>query len=156
MNTTEPKPEKVLSTSDSTHAFAVPGASNFIDCIHPVTGLSWWDGHNLEEIQARYPGAQIVEISQWCKELGARQDSPVEWSETTEEQYWEMLEAVPPACMLAGSFLVGEPWDHHAVSGLPRFHAYLKRGNEYLASNRPLTIPEFKSIVTALFNHSKP
>lgn len=156
MKTTKPKPENQLSTSDSSHAFVVPGALNLIDCIHPITGLSWCYGHNLEEIRARHPGAEIVEIAQWCKEKGARQDSPVEWSETTEEQYWEMLEVLPPACMLAGSFLVGEPWDHHAGSGLPRFQAYLKQGDKYLVSNRPLTVTEFKSIVTALFNHSKP
>lgn len=57
-----------------------------------------------------------------------------------------MLECVPPAVMGGGGFMVGEPYDHDA-SGRPRFHAFRKVGDKYLASDEPMTIREFRQIV---------
>lgn len=141
MNTT-----KELAISDATEAFAVPGAGNIIDCIHPITGLSWIYGNTLEQIRTRYPGAERVNIAEWMSAKAAAQDSPITWTEVSEETFWEMLEVLPPACMIAGNFLVGEPCDHHAGNGQPRFQAYIKRDGKYLAANRPMTRTEFKAL----------
>jgi hypothetical protein len=129
-------------------AFAVPGKDGIIDVIRPSTGLSWCYGHNLEQIRARYPGAEIVNCDEHFAAQAKRQDSTIEWMETTREKYWEMLEVLPPACMLAGGFLVGEPMDHHAGTGHPRFSAFRSIGSRYFESNRPLTVKEFKSFYT--------
>ncbi len=130
----------------ATEAFAVPGEDYLIDCINPDTGLSCIEGETLEQIRLRYPGAEVVNIDEHCKAKGQKQDSPIEWKEVTEERYWEMLEILPPACQKQRGFLVGEPWDHHAVSGRPRYGAYLERGGKFYESLRPVTITEFEDI----------
>lgn len=54
---------------------------------------------------------------------------------------------IPPAKMAGGNFLVGEPYDHSASNGLPRFQMYRKSGNRYYVSNRPVTKIEFKNLL---------
>lgn len=139
-------PLGALQFSDCKQAFAVPGDSNIIDVVNPVTGKSWVFGETLEEIRLRYPGAEIVNLEEFWKAKAEQQDAPVEWIEETGDQHWEMLEVLPPACMLGGGFLVGEPWDHHAGNGQPRYQAHIQRGGKYLVSNRPMTVKEFKAL----------
>lgn len=128
---------------DCTEAFAEPGSDSIIDCIRPDTGRSWHYGENLDEIRVRYPGAQIVNMEEHFKAKATRQDTPIVWTETTKEVYWEMLEVLPPAAMGNGGFLVGEPWDHHAKTGQPQFAAYREKGDKYWTANRPITRKEF-------------
>ncbi len=78
-----------------------------------------------------------------------------------------MLEVLPPAAYLpvaetgyfptvTHGFLVGEPWDHCAATGAPRFSAFIKRGYtgvkdsdaKFYEANRPMTRKEFN-----LFGH---
>lgn len=132
-------------------AFAVPGESSLIDVINPATGKSWIEGETLEQIRLRYPTAEIVNVSEWCAAKAARQDEPVTWAETTEEHFFEMLECLPPAYQTGGekggAFLVGEPWDHHATTGRPRFAAYREIGDKFLKASRPMTVKEFKELL---------
>jgi hypothetical protein len=129
----------------SNQVFAVPGESNIIDVVKD--GKSAIYGEALEQIQARHPGAVLMDYDQWAKEKASRQDTPIEWQPTTKERYWEMLEVLPPAIMLRGGFLVGEPWDHHAINGKPRFQAYIARYGEFFVASRPMTIAEFKEVL---------
>lgn len=130
-----------------THAFAEPGAGNLIDVINPNTGKSSVYGETLDQIRKRYPTAEIVEIDAWEIAKGAKQDQPVQWKDTTEERYFEMLNCLPPAAMFSGYFLVGEPWDHHAVSGRPRYAAFGHIHGRYVEASRPMTIAELKALV---------
>lgn len=132
------------SILDAKQAFAVPGEDSIIDCINPETGKSWIKGETLEQIRLRYdPLAEIVNIDEFCAQKGMRQDSAIKWVEISEDHYWAMLEVLPPAAQKAGGFLVGEPTDHHAVTGAPRFSAFIKRGGKHFESSRPLTRKEF-------------
>jgi hypothetical protein len=140
---------KTLTPSDCELAYAVPGAGNIIDVINPVTGRSWYYGKDLAAVQAEYPGAQVVNVAEWCAEKARRQDTPIEWLQTTEEQWWEMLEVLPPAAMFGNGFLVGEASDHHAGNGQPRFQAYIKRAGQHYAATRPMTRKEFAAAVLA-------
>ena len=126
-------------------AFAVPGADSIIDCINPETGRSWINGETLEQIRLRYPNAEVVSLDDYCEAKAKRQDTQIRWSETTEEIYHHILEVLPPACWISGGFLVGEPADHHAGNGQPRFDAFRAIGGKHFAANRPMTIREFKS-----------
>ena len=143
-----------LTMLDATEAFAVPGDyGSIIDCVHPETGLSWVNGETLDQIRQRYPNAQIVNFHTWMAEKAQLQDTPITWARTTKAKYWEMLEVLPPAAMYAGAFLVGEPTDHHAGNGRPRFAAYWQRGSSedfacYFVASRPLTCAELKAEVT--------
>jgi hypothetical protein len=56
-----------------------------------------------------------------------------------------MLEVLPPAVMARGGFLVGEPWDHHALTGRPRYAAFVELGGRWFESTRPVTVAEFRS-----------
>ena len=140
---------KELSMMDCTHAFAVPGESNIIDTINPFTNKSWINNESLDEIRLRYPAAEIVEIVQWQADKARRQDTPIIWDETTQEQYDEMLCVLPPAFWERGLFLVGEPSDHHATTGRARFQAYRSLHGKYLAASRPMTIGEARAIIAA-------
>ena len=128
-----------LNPNKFTHAFAVPGASNIIDAVHPNTGRGLYSDETLTEIRQRYPEAKRVALDDWMTERAAAQDSPVEWRETTAEQYDDMLNVLPPAFWRGGLFLVGEPDDHHALTGEPRFAAYRQIGSQYFVASRPFT-----------------
>lgn len=136
-----------ISIHDCKEAFAVPGSDSIVDLVHPITGRSIYGGDDLQGIRARYPGAEIVDFSEWLAAKAARQDCPVTWSETTKEKYWEMVEVLPPAFWAKGGLLVGEPWDHHATSGEPRFAAYIEKYGKYLTASRPMTRKEFAAFM---------
>jgi hypothetical protein len=134
--------------TDFTEVFAVPGQNSIIDGINPSTGLSCINGHSLADMQQRYPNAVQMTWEDWRAEQAARQGAPVTFTESTEAQYHEMLNCLPPAAWLLDSFLVGEPTDHSVSTGQPRFQMYTKRSNVYLASSRPVTVAEFRAIAS--------
>jgi hypothetical protein len=55
-----------------------------------------------------------------------------------------MLNILPPIAWNGWAFMVGEPDDHCAATGRPRFRGYRMRGNVYEVASRPLTVAEFK------------
>jgi len=61
-----------IKPSDCKQAFAEPGKSNLIDLINPLTGRSCIENETLEQIQVRYPGAEIVDVDQWLKDKAER------------------------------------------------------------------------------------
>ncbi len=122
--------------------FAVPGEL-IIDIAHD--GKSGIYGQTLEEVRTRHPNAIAMTLGEFCKGKAVQQDTPIQWEETTEERYWDMLEVLPPAYMNKAGFLVGEPWDHHAISGLPRFQAFTGKAGKFHAASRPMTVPEFRA-----------
>ena len=167
-NTTTTKPSAPADKSaqitimDSTECFAVPGDDSIIDCINPITDRSWINCETLEQIRERYPLAQRISLDYHCKEKAIRQNTPLQWTEVSRERYWEMMEVLPPAAYLpvaetgyfpniTQGFLVGEPWDHCAATGAPRFAAFIKRGHtgiqdsdaKFYEANRPMTRKEF-------------
>ena len=74
----------------------------------------------------------------------------ITFTATTYEDYWEVLEILPPIYVGSHGFLVGEPLDHQPCRvmgiGLPRYAAYLELGTHHWVSTEPLTVPEFRSI----------
>lgn len=130
-----------------TECFAVMASMTMIDTVNPHTGTGCYSNETLEELQLRYPGAERMTIEAFCKAMAKEQDSEIQWTETTREQYWDMLEVLPPAFMGNGGFMVGEPFDHHAISGQPRFAAYLEKHGKYLTASRPMTVREFKAVI---------
>lgn len=144
-------PFKVIMLDHNfTQVFAVPGESRVVDAVRPSTGKSWINGQTLQEIRSRspeYAEVQLMEYDDWAEAKALRQHCPIVWLETTAEKYDEMLCVLPPELMIGGSFLVGEPTDHSARDGSPMFQAYRHRAAGYLASNRGLTIKEFKAEV---------
>lgn len=131
---------------DFTHAYAEPGSRSIIDAIHPVTHLGLWSGETLDQVRVRYPRAEIVDFNEWLVKKGAEQDTPVEWIATTAERYDEMLNVLPPVEWSGHVFGVGEPIDHHAVTGQPRFDAYRRIGDDYFVSSRPMTAKEIRDL----------
>ena len=119
-----------------------------IDLIHSDTHRTHINGKSLADCQAEpsYAGVKTVErmtVEEFCQSKSAAQDVPVQWESITEERYYDLLECLPPAYYGAQGFLVGEPWDHHAMTGRPRYQACRCRQGVYEASNRPMTILEF-------------
>lgn len=54
------------------------------------------------------------------------------WFPTTEEMYWDMIGAVPPAAQRAGGFLVGEAWKDNA-NGEPLHAAFIETSDGFKA-----------------------
>lgn len=138
-----------MRISDCKYCIAVPGGENMVDVLHPETGLTVCYGKTLEDVRKEpgYEKAEIMLVDDFCAAKAKRQDSPITWTETTEERYFEMLEVLPPAFWKAGAFLVGEPWDHHTLTGKPRFAAFWQKGKKFFEANRPLTVNELKSFI---------
>jgi hypothetical protein len=135
------------ATPEPFECFAIRGQT-MIDLINPATGKTAIYGKTLEDCRQEkgYEQAERMTIDEFCKDKAEAQDAPVVWEPTTKERYREMLECLPPALWLALGFLVGEPWDHHALTGAPRYQAFIHNGNQYLSSNRPMTRAEFKAL----------
>lgn len=113
-----------------------------IDFVQDGRGV--YGGLTLEEERVSCPDAELMTVDEFRDWKAAQQDSPVIWDETSEERFVEMRGCLPPALMCGGGFLVGEPWDHHAKSGLPRFQAFLKFGGKFFVASRPMTRDEFR------------
>ena len=139
-----------LTATDCTHCFAIRGRT-MIDLVHPATGLTLIFGKTLADCQAEkgYELAELMTVEEFRKSKAALQDTPIQWAEVTEEKYNEWLDVLPPALWLAGGFLVGEPWDHHPLTGYPRFAAYREQGGKFYTANRPMTRTEFKVALAA-------
>lgn len=133
---------------EPTECFAVPGSDSMIDVIHPATGKTACYGKTLEEVRQEpgYETAERMPIDQWRQEKAARQDGPIRWDEITAEQYEYYLECLPPAAYGRKSFLVGEPDDHHARTGRPRYRACRIMDGKHYQSSRPLTVQEFQEL----------
>lgn len=139
---------ETINSRDCKNCFAVRGANSMIDLVHPVTGKTVIYGRTLEECRQEkgYEKTELMTVDEFCRDKAERQDEPVTWSETTEEHFFEMLECLPPAYQSPDGFLVGEPWDHHATTGRPRFAAYREIGDKFLTASRPMTVKEFREL----------
>lgn len=71
----------------------------------------------------------------------------VTWKQIDEETYDDALGVVPPAMQTGRGFQMGEPVNHRAceIHGrvMPTFHAYIREGDRFFKSDRPLTVSEF-------------
>ena len=139
-----------MNYRDATEAFAIPGKESVIDMRSPVTGLSEVYGETLEQIRVRYPGAEVVNFAAWMAAKAERQHTPVAWQPCTEARYHEMLNVLPPAWHERDGFLVGEPWDHDAGNGQPRFAAFRQCGGACYESDRPMTRAAFRAALAGL------
>lgn len=135
----------------ATECFAIPGHT-MIDTIDSETGLTHIYRKTLDDVRAEvhtwadYSKAERMTIDAFCQSKADAQDTPITWELITEERYNELLECLPPALWTGSGFLVGEPYDHHAITGQPRFQACMKKWNEHFASSRPMTKAEFRAL----------
>lgn len=127
--------------------FASKAKATIIDVIHPKTGLSVCFGRDLANVRKEYPDAEEMTVEAFCAWKADQQRTPIEWAETTEERYMEMLEVLPPAWGIRGydAFLVGEAMDHDAGNGMPRYQGFRTWGRKRYEANRPLTVQEMKA-----------
>lgn len=133
-----------LST-DFDYVFAVPGNTRSIIDTVRADGRSAVYGETLEQIQRRNPGAVRMPWSEWQTAAIAAQVTPITWEPSTEAQYFEMLNVLPPIGWTNGAFCVGEASDHCVKTGRPRYTAYRQIGDRFLVSSRPVTLAEFRS-----------
>lgn len=79
---------------------------------------------------------------EWA-DLWAAMDQSPEWIRTSESMYYKMLEALPPAAMGNGAFLVGEAADHND-NGEAVYACFVSHpSGEYEA--KYMTLAEFKA-----------
>ncbi len=128
--------------------FAVPGRT-MIDLIDPDTGKTQIYGRTLDECRAmpEYATAERMTIQAYCESKAKAQDEPITWEPTTEEAYWDMLEAVPPAARWRDGFLCGEPYDHHALTSESRHSCMREWNGRFYRASRPITITEFRALM---------
>ena len=139
------KIEKLLTAEDCPDCYATE--QSIIDLIHPMTGLTVYSGETLEEIRKRYPTAERLTVEEFCTRKAKAQRTPITWGPTTKENYYEMQDVLPPAAYRGNAFLVGEPCDHDAGNGQPRFRAFRYYGEVYEVASRPMTIKELEKEV---------
>lgn len=124
--------------------YALPG-KYIIDTIGE-DGLTSLYKKNEEQVLTQTPDAVKMTVDQYVKDKIKAQNHPLKWEETTREKYDEMLCVLPPKIMRDGAFLVGEPMDHSAKTGKPRFECYHQFGAKFFVSSRPITLKEFAEI----------
>ena len=126
--------------------FARLGDNSIIDVVSPRTGCGQYGGQTLAQVQKEYPGACVMQLAEYCADKAKRQQTPIEWLETTEEKLNDALDALPPAAMAGTWFLLGEPQDHCAATGQPRYDCYRQTGERCEYSSRPITVREFRKL----------
>jgi len=126
--------------------WAIKSRACIMDTIEP-DGLTSIYKKTPEQVREEEPGAELMTLSAFCAWKADQQHTPITWAATTEAEYNEMLECLPPALWLVGLFLVGEPWDHDALTGQARYAAYYKKTGRYYKASRPLTRDEAFEIV---------
>lgn len=143
------KLDRLMSMSDCERCYASKRTGTMIDVIHPETGQTVCCGETLEQVRKEYPDAEEMSVDEFCEWKAEQQRTPIVWLPTTERQFNEMLECLYPAAMGGGGFLVGEPFDHEADTGKPRYQGFRHRGDEFYVSSRPLTRDEFRTEMQA-------
>lgn len=138
------KGKTVVAQRDDTKVVKIPGSRSIIDLLD-ASGRTQINGETIEQIRKRYPNAVVSTLGEHLWETFEAQNTPIHWAATTEEKYDEMLGALPPADTYKGGFLVGEPFDHCARTGRPRYEAYRKSGDAYWVSDRPMTVADFRA-----------
>lgn len=119
--------------------------ATIIDAVDPETGLTFYAGETFQQIKKRWPNAALTTLDDFCAWKANVQRSPVAWFEVNEREYIDMLSVLPPADRDQNGFLVGEPSDHYADTGEPRFQAYRKTADgRFMRSNRCLSRAEFR------------
>jgi len=136
--------EREISINDCTHCVAIPGQNQAINIVHPFTGRMIYGEKTVAECIEENPGAVVMTLDELCKQIAERQHTPIAWDETTEEEYDYGLNVLPPAIWVRDGFMVGEPYDHDASNGQPRFQAFRQREGVYEKANRPMTRAEFR------------
>lgn len=81
-----------------THAFTYidrNGILTAIDAVSPQTGLSYWSGKTQQQLEQKY-GAPVTIMTwdEYDKQHQALFIAPP--SEITKDEYWQMLEVLPP------------------------------------------------------------
>jgi hypothetical protein len=150
METAIQKAKKVISMTDCERCFASRARQTIIDVLHPVTGRTVCYGKTLEEARREFPDAEEMSVDEFCAWKAEQQRTQITWSPTTEARFNEMLGCLPPAAATPdyNAFLVGEPYDHDAGNGRPRFEAYRLRNGVYETASRPITRAEFHAEMT--------
>lgn len=142
---TETQPPSLQGGEDCEQCYVSKAQRIIIDVIRD-DGLTFFQGKTFEQVRRENPDAEKMSVDAFCQWLAEQQRTPIEWQETTKEKFMYMLEVLPPAAGASfgyQAFLVGEPWDHDALNGRPRYQAYRKWGESYQVSNRPITVTEF-------------
>lgn len=106
-------------------------------------------GKTLDDCRAEagYEDAEEMSVDEFIAWKADQQDAvPITWEPTTPQRYDDALSALPPVAWRAHGFLLGEPWDHHARTGAPRYQAYRKLGEQFFVSSRPITVAEWKAV----------
>lgn len=130
-----------MTTED---VFAVPGEGQIVDLVRP-DGRGAYSGEALDAIRLRYPGAIRMPFDAWLAWKAAQQDTPITWHQTTHDAYDRALGELPPIDWTDHGFLIGEPTDHSAATGAPRYQAYrVTAAGQHFLSNRPLTRREWR------------
>ena len=141
------KIEKLFTMQDCKDCYASKAGGTIIDVLHPITGLTVCYGKTLAETREEYPDAEKMTVDAFCEWKAEQQHTPIEWNPSTQERYDEMLGCLPPAAWVSGGFLVGEPWDHDAGNGQPRYDGFRQVGEKFYCGSRPMTIAEFRGEV---------
>lgn len=128
------------------HVFAKPGATDIVDAVDPDTSRGLYSGKTIDQLRLSDPTIEVYPFDDWEAKRNEAMNTPIEWQETTEDEYDEMLGAVPPNAMSRLGFLLGEPQDHFGQNGAERCRAYIVRDGKYLKSNRPITRAEFRAL----------
>ncbi len=72
------------------------------------------------EIPNTFKGTKnMLESSElWKVMTTVRNNGSFEWTETTEDQFEEMLGVVPPRLQIRNAFIMGEVWRHEGTSAV--------------------------------------
>ena len=127
-----------------TQCFVSKTKKTIIDMQNPYTGNTAIYNTPLEELRKEYHDAEIMHIDDFCSWKAEQQRTPIAWNEISEEKYNYMLNALHPIAYGNGRFMVGEPSDHDAGNGQPRYSAFKTSNGLFFESSRPMTREEFR------------
>jgi hypothetical protein len=89
---------KILKASDYCDCWYVPGSTNIIDMIHPISGLTAILDRDRADILAENPTALSIAYAEASRQIEAAAATKFkrDVTEIDEEKFWYALEVLPP------------------------------------------------------------
>ena len=135
---------------EGTRCFVCLAQATVIDFIHPETEKTLYFSKSRDDLLETYPDVSEMSLGEFMTWKAAQQRTPIAWNEEIpRDRFISALECLPPAAGTDGwrDFLIGEPYDHDALNGEPRYQGYRRIGKQYFQSSRPITVTEFRAEV---------
>ena len=131
----------ILNAADYCDCWYVPGSTNIIDMIHPITGLTAILDRDRANVVAEYPAALRIAYAEANRQIEAAAAIKFkrDVTEIDEEKFWYALEVLPPVGWTTHRAVESFRMSERTWGSLTNIYARL--GERYFVLTDDITLP---------------